>query len=82
MNRPRTTATCHVTGNPITASDAIGACIQVCAHAPDERGRWRAERWCAGTLDLLHPGVPGINRNAAAAARRLGAWLATREARP
>ena len=69
-------------GPVVTSRDAIGACIQVCAQAGDERGRWRAERWCASTLDLLHPGVPAIPANTAAAARRLGAWLATWQVRP
>jgi hypothetical protein len=63
-------------GNAVTARDVIGACINVCAAAADERGRWRAERWCASTLDVLHPGAAGVNANTAAAARRFGAWLA------
>lgn len=79
----QTMATQNMTRNPlaassntVTAHDAIGACIQVCAQAPDERGRWRAERWCASTLDILHPGASSINAHTAAAARRFGAWLA------
>jgi hypothetical protein len=66
----------------IDARSTIGACISVCADAPDERGRWRVQRWCADTLNLLHPASPGINAETAAAARRFGAWLATRQVRP
>jgi hypothetical protein len=40
------------------------------------------QRWCADTLNLLHPSSPGINAETAAAARRFGAWLATRQVRP
>ena len=53
----------------------IGRCVRVCAAARDERGRWRAEAECA--RELAAPGLPSsVDKSCAAAARRIGAWLA------
>ena len=54
----------------MTPTAAIRRCIAVCASSRDGRGAWRAERACAADL-----GGSSIDRNTAAAARRLGEWL-------
>jgi hypothetical protein len=66
-----------------TASDILRACILRCAAAADERGRWRPEEACAAELWALAPtrhpfGPSEIDKDCAAAARRIGAWLAGR----
>jgi len=66
-----------------TASDILRACILRCAEADDERGRWRPEEACYVELWMLDParhpfGPSAIDRDCAAAARRIGAWLAGR----
>ena len=62
-----------------TAADqaAIGECITRCRMSRDERGRWRAERRCAEALKQPMAGDDWIARAQAAAARRIGAWLAS-----
>lgn len=53
----------------------IGRCIDDCMRAPDERGRWRPKAECE--VKLAWGGEPtAADRAAAAAARRIGAWLA------
>ena len=54
---------------------AVRVCIAVCAAAADERGRWRHQRACEQSLQQLY-GPGAANAATAAAARRLGAWLA------
>jgi hypothetical protein len=63
------------------AADILRRCIQRCAEADDERGRWRPEEACYVDLWMLEParypyGPGEIDRDCAAAARRIGAWLA------
>jgi hypothetical protein len=65
----------------MSATDILRRCIQRCAKADDERGRWRPEESCAAELWALDPtlhvfGPSEIDRDCAAAARRIGAWLA------
>jgi hypothetical protein len=50
-------------------------CINACMAAKDERGRWRPQAECERRLELLY-GPSAANEATAAAARRLGAWLA------
>ena len=53
-------------------------CIRACATARDGRGRWRVEQ--ATAAQLARPDEPtGISAMQAAAARRLGEWLATQQ---
>lgn len=54
---------------------AIAACITRCAAAPDERGRWRPEIDCLRALYAARPNERTAAAGAAAA-RRIGAWLA------
>lgn len=54
---------------------AIKACIVRCAEARDDRGRWRAEDKCADTLQR-NGTAPALADRCAAAARRVGTWLA------
>lgn len=56
------------------ARAAIRACIDHCRSRRDERGRWRAEDTCAAALATT--GSAAIADACAAAARRIGAWLA------
>jgi len=63
-----------------SAASIIRDCITACARAKDERGRWRPELQCATDLwkqDVLRRpfGWP-VDAECAAAARRIGAWLA------
>jgi hypothetical protein len=63
------------------ATEILQRCISRCAAADDERGRWRPEELCAAELWRLNPAArpfgPGeIDRDCAAAARRIGAWIA------
>jgi hypothetical protein len=54
----------------------LSDCIRTCATARDGRGRWRAEQRAAAALQ--RPDEPaGLAAMQAAAARRLGEWLAT-----
>lgn len=53
----------------------ISACIVRCAEARDDRGRWRAEDKCADMLQR-HGTAPALADQCAAAARRIGTWLA------
>jgi hypothetical protein len=55
--------------------DAIRACIARCAALPNENGRWQAEARCIAALRDIGT-TPAIGDACAAAARRLGAWLA------
>ena len=48
----------------------VGICIRRCMVARDGRGLFQAERACAQAL-----GGSNIDRNVAAAARRIGEWL-------
>lgn len=54
---------------------AISACIVRCAEARDDRGRWRAEDKLADALQRTGT-APALADRCAAAARRIGAWLA------
>ena len=54
---------------------ALSACIVRCAEARDDRGRWRAEDRCADQLQRTGT-APALADRCAAAARRVGAWLA------
>ena len=60
----------------LTDRAAISACIVRCSSAHDERGRWRAEARCATALQATGA-APALADHCAAAARRIGAWLAT-----
>lgn len=53
------------------ATRALAACIHRCRAAQDGRGRWRSELAAAAAL-----GNDSTARLCAAAARRLGEWLA------
>lgn len=58
-----------------TDAALLAACIRTCANARDGRGRWRAEQAAAAALQ--RPDEPaGLAAMQAAAARRLGEWLA------
>ena len=59
----------------LTDRAAISACIVRCSEAKDHRGRWRAEARCAGTLQAAGA-APALAARCAAAARRIGTWLA------
>jgi hypothetical protein len=68
----------------VTDHQIILACIRHCQSRRDERGRWRAMHkcseelwWADGETDSLTVGALGYSVMAAAAARRIGAWLAT-----
>ena len=52
--------------------EVIRRCIARTAQGKDGRASWQNERACASAL-----GGSAIDRNAAAAARRLGEWLRT-----
>lgn len=54
---------------------ALSACIVRCAEARDDRGRWRAENKCANALQTTGT-APALADQCAAAARRIGTWLA------
>jgi len=64
------------------ALDILRHCTDRCAAARDERGRWRPEELCAVELWRIRPpaerqyGPGAVDIACAAAARRLGAWLA------
>jgi len=53
-----------------TPAVILSRCIRQCSSHVDGRGPWQAERACSKAL-----GGSSIDRNAAAAARRLGEWL-------
>ena len=55
---------------------ALSACIVRCAAARDDRGRWRAEDRCADQMQR-NGAAPVVADACAAAARRIGTWLAT-----
>lgn len=60
----------------MTDTEAIRRCISHCASRRDGRGRWRAENTCAARL--ISAGTSATVADAcAAAASRIGAWLAT-----
>ncbi len=54
------------------ARRAVRRCIDRCVKAKDGRGRWRAEADC-----FVQLGAGRIGSDTAAAARRIGEWLAT-----
>lgn len=54
----------------MTPTRTIATCIHRCSKYRNGRGPWQAERACAAAL-----GGSAIDRQAAAAARRLGVWL-------
>ena len=56
--------------------DAIRRCITDCAAARDWRGRWRQIAVCARFLHRADE-TPGLSAAQAAAAGRVGAWLAS-----
>ena len=64
----------------MTDTEVIKNCIVKCASARDERGRWRPELECETLLwrkDVLRrPFGWAADAACAAAARRIGAWLA------
>lgn len=53
------------------ARQAVQRCIERCVKAKDGRGRWRAENDCVAQL-----GAGAVAADTAAAARRIGTWLA------
>lgn len=59
----------------MTPAQVIERCITHCASRRDGRGRWRAEDSCADALQAIGTS-PVIADACAAAARRIGAWLA------
>lgn len=62
----------------MTDTQLLTDCIRACATARDGRGRWRVEQ--ATAAKLARPGESaGISAMQAAAARRLGEWLATQK---
>ena len=52
----------------------VQRCMARCVKAKDGRGRWRAYRDCREQLAL--EGDAGVAADTAAAARRIGEWLA------
>lgn len=62
----------------MTEFDVIKRCLDHCASRRDGRGRWRAEDACADALQDMGTS-PAIADACAAAARRIGAWLHTKE---
>jgi hypothetical protein len=56
---------------------AIVRCVDACANARDGRGRWRVQRECAQALRDSGSSNTVAEMSAAAAAR-LGAWVAQR----
>lgn len=59
----------------MTTIEAIRRCIDDCAKARDDRGRWRQQRNCAQQLEQLGT-TPSIAAMTAAAARTIGATIA------
>ena len=64
---------------PDSIARNVQTCIDKCASAKDGRGRWRACRECVAKLTGAGCS-PAIAADTAAAARRIGEWLATRPA--
>lgn len=62
----------------MTPVEVIHRTIEHCRRRADGRGRWRAEDACADALQHLGTS-PAIADACAAAARRIGAWLHTKE---
>jgi hypothetical protein len=59
----------------MSTPQTVKLCIDRCARSKDGRGRWRAERDCHVQLVKAGSGDANAARTAAAA-RRIGEWLA------